>query len=205
MRPLSPSLSRPALALSLALVSVGCGKSSPAAPPSDVAAAPGSTGATTQAAAPPAAKKAASDLAAGDPAPAVSFTMQDGKKITLASLAGKNVAIYFYPKDETTGCTIEAQGIRDNWPALSQAGVVVIGVSTQDAASHKSFIEKEKLPFDLAVDADEAVAKAFGVPVRAGYAARQTFLVGKDGKLKKVWREVKPQGHAEEILDASKS
>jgi peroxiredoxin Q/BCP len=141
----------------------------------------------------------------GDAAPTVVFTMQDGKKVTLASLAGKEVAVYFYPKDETTGCTIEARGLRDNWSALQAAGVVVIGVSTQDAASHQAFIAKEKLPYDLAVDADESVAKAFGVPVRAGFASRQTFLVGKDGKMKKIWRDVKPAGHAEEIIAAAKS
>lgn len=195
----------------LVLSSAACGKSTPPTPPDGAPAATSSglgsvgTGAGTGANPNPAVAKKPSDLAAGDPAPAVTFTLQDGKKTTLASLAGKDVAIYFYPKDETAGCTIEAQGIRDNYAALQQAGVVVIGVSTQDADSHKAFIAKEKLPFDLAVDADESVAKAFGVPVRAGYTARQTFLVGKDGKLKKVWREVKPQGHAEEILNAAKS
>lgn len=168
------------------------------AKPATTAELPGSSGAVANA---PRTK----ELTAGDPAPSVIFTMQDGRQVTLASLAGKDVAVYFYPKDETTGCTIEARGLRDNWEALRAAGITVIGVSTQDASSHKAFIEKEKLPYDLAVDADESVAKAFGVPVRMGYAARHTFLVGKDGKLKKVWREVKPEGHAGEILAAAKS
>lgn len=188
----------------LALSSLGCGKSGAGGPSAEAAHATGSASPAVSAT-PAAVQKAASQLAAGDPAPNVTFTMQDGRSISLASLAGKEVAVYFYPKDETSGCTVQAQGIRDSWPALQQAGVVVIGVSTQDAASHKAFIAKEKLPFDLAVDADEAVAKAFGVPVRAGFASRQTFLVGKDGRLKKVWREVKPQDHAAEILAASKS
>jgi thioredoxin-dependent peroxiredoxin len=194
----SRSLSHPLLAASASLAvgvfALGCDKHAP--PPPATAATTTPAGATA---------KPASELAVGDVAPPVTFVMQDGKSVTLASLAGKNVAVYFYPKDETKGCTIEAQGIRDNWEALKAAGVVVIGVSTQDAESHKAFIEKEKLPYDLAVDNDEKVAKAFGVPVRLGFASRQTFLVGPDGKLKKVWREVTPAGHAEEIIAAAKS
>ena len=192
----------PSLALASCFLATGCGKT-PAPPPSTGTAPDAPSAATPTTGASPA--KPASELAVGDAVPDVTFTMQDGKKVSLRSLAGKPVAIYFYPKDETTGCTIEAQGIRDNWAAMTEAGVVVVGVSTQDAESHKAFIAKEKLPYDLAVDTDESLAKAFGVPLRAGFAARQTFLVGKDGKLKKIWRDVKPQGHAEEIVAAAKS
>ena len=98
----------------------------------------------------------------------------------------------------------EAQGIRDAWQEMSAAGITVIGVSTQDAASHQHFIEKEKLPFDLAVDVGGAVAKAFHVPLKGELASRQTFLIGADGKLKKVWEKVTPAGHAQEILAAAK-
>lgn len=161
------------------------------------------SGAPAASAAPTSAEKA---LKEGDAAPDVEMTLQDGRKVKLSSLKGQLVTVYFYPKDETTGCTIEAQNFRDRFDDLKKAGITVIGVSTQDAASHKAFIEKEKLPFDLAVDEDKALAKAFGVPLRGpGLHARQTFLIGKDGKIKKVWRDVTPKDHADEVLAAAKA
>jgi peroxiredoxin Q/BCP len=157
--------------------------------------------ATTTAAADPG---STTQLKEGDDAPKVTFTLQDGKTVALDSLKGKQVAVYFYPKDDTPGCTVEAQGIRDQWEAFEKAGIQVFGVSMQDAASHSAFIEKHKLPFDLVVDPDQSVPKAFGVPVRDGqYAARHTFLIGADGKIKKVWREVNPKEHAKDLLDAA--
>lgn len=145
-------------------------------------------------------------LKEGDAAPDVEMAMQDGRKVKLASLKGQNVVVYFYPKDQTPGCTVEAQNFRDRFDDLKKAGIAVIGVSTQDAASHKAFIEKEKLPFDLAVDEDKSLARAFGVPlIGPGLHSRQTFLIGKDGKIKKVWREVQPKDHADEVLAASKA
>jgi len=146
---------------------------------------------------------ATTQLAVGDAAPPVTFKLQDGKSVSLASLQGKQVAVYFYPKDDTPGCTVEAQGIRDQWTAFEKAGVQVYGVSLQDAASHTAFIEKHKLPFDLVVD-DGSVTKSFGVPVSGGeYASRHTFLIGADGKIKQIWREVNPKEHAKEVLDAA--
>jgi thioredoxin-dependent peroxiredoxin len=143
-------------------------------------------------------------LKAGDDAPAITLTLQDGKTVPLSSLKGRQVVVYFYPKDDTPGCTVEAQGIRDEWDAFQKAGIQVFGVSMQDAASHSAFIEKHKLPFDLVVDADQSVTKAFGVPVSGGqYAARHTFLIGVDGKVKRVWREVTPKEHARELLEAA--
>jgi thioredoxin-dependent peroxiredoxin len=157
--------------------------------------------ATTPAAATPA---NATTLKEGDDAPAVTFTLQNGKAVSLASLKGQQVAVYFYPKDDTPGCTVEAQGIRDQWEAFEKAGIQVFGVSMQDAASHTAFIEKHKLPFDLVVDADHSVTQSFGVPVAGGqFAARHTFLIGADGKIKRVWREVNPKEHAKELLDAA--
>jgi peroxiredoxin Q/BCP len=171
---------------------------------------PPPSAATTSKPAPSAAASAANSAPAatlkeGDAAPDLELTLQSGKTLKLSSLKGKTVAVYFYPKDDTPGCTVEAQGIRDNWEQLTAAGITVIGVSLQDAASHQQFIDKYKLPFDLAVDTGGAVAKAFGVPVRGEYASRQTFLIGPDGKIKKVWLDVKPSGHAAEILAAAKS
>jgi len=144
------------------------------------------------------------DLKVGDPAPALTLTLQDGKSVALASLKGKPVAIYFYPKDDTPGCTVEAEGIRDQWEAFQKAGIQVYGVSMQDAASHSAFIEKHKLPFPLVVDADKKVTTAFGVPVRGGeFASRQTFLIGADGNIKQIWREVTPAEHARQLLEAA--
>lgn len=173
-----------------------------AKPAPAAAAAPPST--TTTIAQPAAAAAPSTELKVGDPAPAVTLTLQDGKTVDLASLKGQQVAVYFYPKDDTPGCTVEAQGIRDQWAAFQKAGVKVFGVSMQDAASHTAFIEKHKLPFDLVVDPDKKVTSAFGVPVKGGeYASRQTFLIGADGKIKQVWREVKPEEHAKQLLDAA--
>ncbi|MEO8178701.1 MAG: peroxiredoxin [Deltaproteobacteria bacterium] len=147
---------------------------------------------------------ALTELKAGDPAPAVTLTLQDGKTVDLASLEGKQVALYFYPKDDTPGCTVEAQGIRDQWEAFQKAGIQVYGVSVQDAASHTAFIEKHKLPFNLVVDSDKKLTTAFGVPLKGGeLASRQTFLIGADGKIKQIWREVTPAEHAKQLLDAA--
>jgi thioredoxin-dependent peroxiredoxin len=145
------------------------------------------------------------ELKEGDRAPDVDLTLEDGKTVKLSSLKGTPVALYFYPKDDTPGCTVEAQGIRDSWADFESSGVKVFGVSTQDAASHKDFIAKHKLPFQLVVDPDGQVAKAFGVPLQGGMASRQSFLIGKDGTIKKAWRKVTPSGHAQELLSAAKS
>ena len=190
----------------------GCQKEqepAPAAPatvtqsaqPASAEAKPASATAAAPAEATPA---STTQLKEGDDAPKVTFTLQDGKTVALDSLKGKQVAVYFYPKDDTPGCTVEAQGIRDQWESFEKAGVQVFCVSLQDAASHTAFIEKHKLPFDLVVDPDQSVPKAFGVPVRDNqYAARHTFLIGADGKIKRVWREVNPKEHARELLEAA--
>ena len=138
-------------------------------------------------------------------APEVTLKLQDGKEVKLSSLRGKQVLVYFYPKDDTPGCTVEAQGLRDGWAELQAAGLEVFGVSTQGAESHQAFIDKHKLPFPLVVDEDGAVARAFRVPIRNSFAARQSFLIGKDGKLKAVWLDVDPKEHASTVLAAAKS
>jgi peroxiredoxin Q/BCP len=141
-------------------------------------------------------------LAAGDPAPNVTFTLHDGKQLALASLKGQPVVVYFYPKDDTQGCTLEAEGIRDDYGAFEQAKVKIFGVSTQDADSHVAFIDKYKLPFDLVVDSGGKIAEAFRVPLNGGMAKRQTFLVGPSGTIKHVWLDVDPAQHSKELLAA---
>ncbi len=168
--------------------------------------APASTGApaSTPGSAPAAASETKA-LAAGDAAPDITLKLHDGKEVRLASLQGKQVLVYFYPKDDTPGCTVEAQGLRDGWADIQAAGLEVYGVSMQDAASHKAFIDKYTLPFPLVVDTDGAVAKAFRVPTKLTFASRQSFLIGKDGKVKQVWLDVNPKEHAAAILAAAKS
>jgi peroxiredoxin Q/BCP len=186
------SILRSGLVVTLISIATACGD-----PP-----APASGSATAAAGS---ANPSVGGLKEGDAAPSLTLELQDGKKIELASLKGKQVLVYFYPKDDTPGCTVEAQGIRDAWTKFQEAGIQVYGVSTQDASSHQAFIDKHTLPFPLVVDADQKVAKAFGVPVKGEYAARHSFLIGTDGKVKKIWREVKPDAHAEDVLAAAKS
>ena len=140
----------------------------------------------------------------GKKAPAFTLTDQDGKKVSLADFAGKDVILYFYPKDDTPGCTKEACGFRDAAKPLEEAGVVVLGVSEQDAASHAAFAEKYHLPFPLLPDERGTLAAAYHVPVTVGFAKRVTYLVGKDGRIARVWPSVTPTGHAQEILAAAK-
>src|SRR6188508_1753244 len=102
-------------------------------------------------------------LATNAPAPDVTFPLHTGEALKLSSLRGKPVVVYFYPKDDTPGCTVEAQEIRDVWSELKSTGAVVIGVSSDDAASHQAFAEKHALPFLLVPDSDHAIAHKFGV------------------------------------------
>lgn len=189
----------------LSVAAAACQKDAEPAPETATASAkPGPAVIPSTTSAPASTPAAGSELKVGDDAPALTLTLQDGKTVPLQSLKGQQVVVYFYPKDDTPGCTVEAQGIRDEWEAFQKANILVFGVSMQDAASHSAFIEKHKLPFGLVVDADHSVAKAFGVPVTGGqFAARHTFLIGQDGKIKRVWREVTPKEHAKELLDAA--
>jgi peroxiredoxin Q/BCP len=139
-------------------------------------------------------------LPVGSPAPTFTAVSHDGQKVDLAKLKGKYVVLYFYPKDDTPGCTKEACDIRDNWAKMQKAGVAVFGVSTQDNSSHKSFAEKYKLPFPLLPDEKGEIAAKYKVPVVDGKARRITYLIGKDGKIKHVWPKVTPVGHSAEIL-----
>lgn len=172
------------------------------APAGRPAAAAGEPGSPTPAA-PPAATPppAPTGLKEGDAAPPFSAPGDDGKTYALSDLKGKYVVLYFYPKDDTPGCTIEAKGFRDDSAKLAEKGAVVLGVSLDDAASHKAFREKYQLNFPLLTNGAE-IAQAYGVPSTGGYASRQTFLIGKDGKLLKIFPKVNPTGHSAEILNA---
>jgi thioredoxin-dependent peroxiredoxin len=146
-------------------------------------------------------------LEAGDQAPAFTLQDQDGKTHTLADYAGKTVVLYFYPRDDTPGCTKEACSFRDNHAELQQAGAVVLGVSTDDAGSHQKFREKYSLPFPLLVDEDARVATAYGAwGEKTLYGkkmigmTRSTFVIGPDGRLQKIWKRVQAEGHGEHVL-----
>jgi peroxiredoxin Q/BCP len=177
--------------IACALLVFGCEKPAEPAPAGSASAAP--------AAATP---NADALLKEGAPAPDLTATAHNGEKVSLASLKGKPVVVYFYPKDDTPGCTVEAKGIKEHWADLSGTGAVVIGISTDDEASHKAFAEKYELPFLLVPDPDARIAGMFGVPLRNNHASRVTFLIGKDGKIAKVYPAVKPDGHAAELLAA---
>jgi peroxiredoxin Q/BCP len=123
-------------------------------------------------------------------------------------LKGKRVVLYFYPKDDTPGCTVEACEFRDNHKKILAAGAAVLGVSPDDEKSHGKFTSKFGLPFALASDTDKEICKAYGVWVKKSMygreymgVARTTFVIGKDGKVEKIFEKVKPKGHADEVLE----
>ena len=145
----------------------------------------------------------------GEKAPEFELTSDTGDEVSLASLRGKPVVLYFYPKDDTPGCTTQACGIRDAWSEFEQAGAVVLGVSPDDAASHARFREKYELPFPLLADTGHATAEDYGVWVeKRNYGKtymgveRSTFVIDAEGKIAKVMRRVKPDTHADEVLAA---
>jgi len=145
----------------------------------------------------------------GDQAP--NFTLQSdaGTDVTLSSLRGRPVVLYFYPKDDTPGCTTQACGIRDAYGEFEAAGAVVLGVSPDDERSHVKFKEKFGLPFTLLADPDHAVAETYGVWGEKTYLGktflgvkRSTFVIGADGNVTKVMHDVKPASHADDVLAA---
>jgi peroxiredoxin Q/BCP len=148
---------------------------------------------------------AATPLSAGALAPDVTFALHSGEKLALSSLRGKPVVVYFYPKDDTPGCTLEAQEIRDLYAQLKQTGAVIVGVSTDPLDSHRAFAEKYALPFLLASDEAGDVARAFGVPLKNGRVTRVSFVIGADGRIKRSFPAVTPKGHAAELLQAISS
>jgi peroxiredoxin Q/BCP len=150
------------------------------------------------------------DLAVGEPAPEFTLQSSGGGTISLRDFRGSDVVLYFYPKDDTSGCTAEACNFRDRHEELTGAGVTVLGVSPDGVDSHDRFADKYTLPFPLLADTDHAVAEAYGVwKERSMYGKtfmgieRSTFLIGPDGRIKQIWRKVKPENHAAEVLEAA--
>jgi thioredoxin-dependent peroxiredoxin len=146
----------------------------------------------------------------GSPAPAFAMECDDGK-VSLADYQGKILALYFYPKDDTSGCTSEAKAFRDSHAEFQAAGVEILGVSKDSVASHAKFRTKHELPFRLGSDPDGAVCEAYGVWKKKSMYGREymgiersTFLIGKDGTLAAEWRKVKVTGHADAVLKAAK-
>jgi thioredoxin-dependent peroxiredoxin len=148
-------------------------------------------------------------LKEGDVAPAFTAATNGGGKVSLSDLRGQSVILYFYPKDDTPGCTKEACGFRDGFSEFKSRGAVILGVSTDSGKSHDKFVEKYKLPFTLLVDEDKKIVEAYGVWGEKTFMGRKymgvlrvTFLIGPDGHIKKIWPTVKPEEHAVEVLAA---
>ncbi len=141
----------------------------------------------------------------GEKAPDFTLTSDEGKPVKLSALRGGPVVLYFYPRDETSGCIAEACSIRDDYGAYKKAGVTVLGVSPDSVASHVKFKENHHLPFPLLADEDHKVLEAYGAWGKKGDRVgvlRTTFLIGRDGKIIRVFENVKPEGHSTEILAA---
>jgi peroxiredoxin Q/BCP len=146
-------------------------------------------------------------LKAGDKAPSFKTTNQDGKEISLEGLKGKKVVLYFYPKDSTPGCTMQACNLRDNYEALQKANYVVLGVSADTEKLHKRFIEKQSIPFDLLMDEDKTIINAYGVWGLKKFMGREfdgihrtTFLIDEEGTIEEVIIKVKTKDHTNQIL-----
>jgi peroxiredoxin Q/BCP len=149
------------------------------------------------------------ELQEGDPAPAFSAATNGGGKVSLADFKGQSVILYFYPRDDTPGCTKEACAFRDHFADFKKRGAVVLGVSVDPMKAHDKFVEKYKLPFALLADEDKKIVQAYGVWGQKSFLGKQymgthrvTFLIGPDGRIKKIWPKVKPEEHADEVLAA---
>jgi peroxiredoxin Q/BCP len=148
-------------------------------------------------------------LKEGDVAPGFAAAANGGGKISLGDYSGKNVILYFYPRDDTPGCTKEACSFRDHFAEFKKRGAVVLGVSTDPVKAHDKFVEKFKLPFPLLADEDKKMVEAYGVWGERSFMGRKymgtgrvTFLIGPDGRIKKIWPQVKPEEHVAEVLAA---
>ena len=147
-------------------------------------------------------KRAAARLKEGDRIPDVGAPNQDGVPVRLSQFRGHAIALYFYPKDQTSGCTREAHGFSADYERIRALGAEVVGVSNDDARSHKKFCNNEALPFPLLADTDRTIANAFGVRSLFGFYQRITFLIDGNGVVRKVFDPVKPALHAAEVIAA---
>lgn len=150
--------------------------------------------------------------AEGSKAPAIELNASVGKKVKLSDFKGKPVVVYFYPKDDTPGCTVEAKGFQAHFADFRKAGAEILGISPDGVESHCKFAKKYGLQFTLLADEDHNVAEKYGVWVEKSMygkkymgVQRATFLVDAEGKLARVWPKVKPDGHATEVLEAIRS
>ncbi|MBO9462744.1 thioredoxin-dependent thiol peroxidase [Labrenzia sp. R5_0] len=153
-----------------------------------------------------------SELVVGDVAPDFELEGDGGNRVSLSALKGKPVVVYFYPKDDTPGCTKEAIAFTEQSDAFAKLGVTIIGLSPDTAAKHDKFIAKHNLAIRLGADTEKKVAEAYGVWVEKSMygkkymgVERTTFLVGADGKIAEVWRKVKVPGHADAVLEAARA
>jgi thioredoxin-dependent peroxiredoxin len=142
-----------------------------------------------------------------DKAPEFTLPDQNGKEVSLKDFRGKYVVLYFYPRADTPGCTVEACEFRDSYRKIQNTGAVILGISPDQPKAQKKFEEKYSLPFTLLGDADKKVGNAFGVIQEKNMygkkvmgVVRTTFIIGPDGKVKHIFQKVKPEGHAEEVL-----
>ena len=149
------------------------------------------------------------ELKEGNVAPVFEAVTGEGKPVKLADFKGKTVVLYFYPKDNTPGCTVEACSFRDNFGKLKKRGVVVLGVSADSAESHAKFAKKFSLPFQLLSDAGKKIVNAYGVWVKKKFMGREfmgiersTFVIGKNGRIQKIFRKVNPKTHLKELLES---
>ncbi len=148
-------------------------------------------------------------LKAGNQAPDFTAPISGGGRVSLRDFRGKNVILYFYPKDDTPGCTKEACAFRDDFAAFKRKGAAVLGVSTDSVKSHEKFADKHKLPFTLVADEDRKIVNAYGVWGEKRFMGRKymgthrvTFLIGPDGRIRMIWPEIKPAEHAQQVLQA---
>ncbi len=151
-------------------------------------------------------------LEVGDKAPAFQTVDQNGNPVSLSDFQGWKAVVYFYPKDDTPGCTKEACSFRDAWAKFRRKKIAVLGVSVDEAKSHKKFAKKFSLPFTLLADPDKAIVKAYGVWGEKSMYGRKymgtnrvTYLIDEKGKIAAVWPKVKPDDHADEVLAAAGS
>lgn len=151
-------------------------------------------------------------LQEGDKAPNVTLPLPDGSSTSVADQAGRLLVLYFYPKDDTPGCTTEAQSFTALADDFARAGATIIGVSKDKPARHQKFIDKYGLKLQLASDSDDSICEAYGTWIEKTLYGRNymgidraTFLIGKDGTIVKIWRKVKVKGHAEDVLAAAKA